>query len=134
MRVAINSIVDEGIQIEEDIEAEAWDMDSFDVKFVDKIHIKCDFSKAGGEILVKAYVVTHRLILCSRCMEEATQVVVQNFDFHYSITSLGDYLEMDNDIREELLLNFPMKVLCKPNCKGICPGCGVNLNHQECKC
>ncbi|MDD5195443.1 MAG: DUF177 domain-containing protein, partial [Candidatus Omnitrophica bacterium] len=45
-----------------------------------------------------------------------------------------EYLTVDNDIREEVLLNFPMKVLCKPDCKGLCPGCGANLNNEVCKC
>ena len=64
------------------------------------------------------------------------QVTLENddFDLYYDGTELKDYLEIDQDVREKILLNFPMKVLCKPGCKGLCPNCGVNLNYQECKC
>jgi len=37
-------------------------------------------------------------------------------------------------IDEMILLNHPMKVLCKPDCKGLCPRCGVNLNVDKCRC
>lgn len=46
----------------------------------------------------------------------------------------GFDLDVDRLIREELLLNFPMKVLCRDDCKGICKVCGNNLNKKECGC
>ncbi|MCK4809603.1 MAG: DUF177 domain-containing protein [Candidatus Omnitrophica bacterium] len=134
MRVAIDNIDDKGLGIEEDIPASIWEIDSRDVKFVDKIHLNCNFLKVNKEILVKTKVVLSQIITCSRCLEEIKQQIIHNFDFHYNISALEDYLDMDNDIREEILLNFPMKVLCNSECKGICSGCGVNLNFEECKC
>lgn len=134
MRIAVDRINEEGVRLEEEIEASRWDMDSFDIKFVNKIHIICYFFKSGKEILVETKVLTHRLVTCSRCLSEVNQEVTQNFDFHYDINTLREYLEMDEEIREAILLNYPMKVLCGPTCKGICPGCGSNLNYQECAC
>ena len=37
-------------------------------------------------------------------------------------------------LREQVLLAIPMKPLCKPECKGLCPRCGVNLNLKDCGC
>ena len=56
------------------------------------------------------------------------------FDLNYNLSNLGNYLDIDKDVREEMLLNFPMKVLCSEDCKGICSGCGANLNNQKCSC
>ncbi|MCD6228017.1 MAG: DUF177 domain-containing protein [Candidatus Omnitrophica bacterium] len=134
MKVAVNKIPQEGLLLEEDVSAQSWDMDSFDIKFVDNIHMVCEFSKVGKNILVKTEVTTYRIITCSRCLQEVGQKVVQKFDFCYSISHLGDYLEMDEAIREQILLEFPMKVLCRPDCKGLCPRCGVNLNYSQCQC
>ncbi len=134
MKVVVNDIVEEGFKVEEDIEAARWDLDSLDMKFMNKIHLKCNFLKAGKEIFVKAEIATHRLIKCSRCLQEINQEVAQDFNFCYTITRLGNYLDMDSDIREEILLNYPMKVLCKSDFKGICPHCGINLNFKECQC
>lgn len=134
MRLEVERIKDKEIELEEQIPASVWDMNSFDVKFVNNIHTLCRFLRAGKEIIVKAKVTTHRMIICSRCLEEVGQFVSQEFNLSYEISRLGDYLEVDKDLREEILLNFPMKVLCRPDCKGICPKCGANLNRQECKC
>ena len=46
----------------------------------------------------------------------------------------GYYLDVDQLIGNELLLNLPMKVLCKDDCRGICNQCGINLNQGTCSC
>ncbi len=46
----------------------------------------------------------------------------------------GYNLDVDQLVRDELLLNLPMKVLCDENCKGICNRCGANLNRETCGC
>ena len=43
-------------------------------------------------------------------------------------------LDVDRLIYNEILVNWPAKVLCKPDCKGICPKCGTNLNLETCDC
>jgi hypothetical protein len=37
-------------------------------------------------------------------------------------------------LREQVLLALPMKVICRSDCRGLCPNCGANLNHEECRC
>ena len=46
----------------------------------------------------------------------------------------GYNLDVDQLVRDELLLNLPMKVLCDEDCKGICNRCGANLNYETCDC
>ena len=46
----------------------------------------------------------------------------------------GYHLNVDELIKNELLLDWPMKVLCREDCKGICKICGKNLNDGECGC
>ncbi len=46
----------------------------------------------------------------------------------------GYDLDVDHMVCEEILLGFPMKVLCQDDCKGICKVCGANLNQGECGC
>ncbi|MCR5387959.1 MAG: DUF177 domain-containing protein [Lachnospiraceae bacterium] len=43
-------------------------------------------------------------------------------------------LDMDSLLCTELSFNFPMIVLCKDDCKGLCPDCGANLNEGTCGC
>lgn len=37
-------------------------------------------------------------------------------------------------VREQVQLNVPMRILCKQDCRGLCPNCGVNRNHESCEC
>jgi len=134
MKIEVDKIKREPLRICEDIPAGNWDIDSFDIKFLKNIRLVGDFCKIDKEILVDIRVTLNRLITCSRCLKEVEQKINKNFELSYDAVGLGEYLEVDKDVREELLLDFPMKVLCKPDCKGICPECGVDLNNQECAC
>lgn len=134
MRIRVEEIADQQVTLEETVPVSTWNMDSFDVKFVDDIRQDSQFRKNGKEIFVDTQVVTYRLVTCSRCLETVKQAVKQKFGFVYSLDSLGEYLDIDQDVREEVLLNFPMKVLCGQECRGLCPKCGVNLNKEQCQC
>lgn len=46
----------------------------------------------------------------------------------------GYELDVDGLVSEEVMIGFPMKVLCNEDCKGICSVCGANLNRGECGC
>lgn len=48
--------------------------------------------------------------------------------YYRHIIRLGDY------IVSELVLSLPLRFICSEECKGLCPGCGVNLNREECRC
>ena len=120
MKVKVEKISDKAIEVEEEIPASSWDMDSADIVFVNSIHLKCKFLRIWEEIVVETLVITQREIVCSRCLNQVRQTIEQNFKNTYKLNELGDYLEVDNDIRENILISFPMKVLCKEDCKGIC--------------
>ncbi|MGA1862382.1 DUF177 domain-containing protein [Deferribacter thermophilus] len=63
--------------------------------------------------------------------EEEKELTEEDLSF-YKITD--DYIEIDDIIKEEVTLLKPMKWLCKEGCKGICPGCGADLNREKCSC
>jgi uncharacterized protein len=46
----------------------------------------------------------------------------------------GEVIEVDQLVAEQIFLALPVKVLCSEQCRGICPGCGANLNEEECRC
>lgn len=43
-------------------------------------------------------------------------------------------VDLEEAIKQMIYLTMPMKSLCKKDCKGICPNCGINLNNENCKC
>lgn len=44
------------------------------------------------------------------------------------------HFNLDELIREDILLSLPTKILCSDDCKGLCPYCGTNLNEKQCEC
>ncbi|MBQ5994514.1 MAG: DUF177 domain-containing protein [Clostridia bacterium] len=44
------------------------------------------------------------------------------------------HFNLDELIREDVLLSLPSKILCREDCKGVCPFCGANLNETDCGC
>ena len=45
-----------------------------------------------------------------------------------------DKIDLGEVVREQLYLALPMKPLCREDCKGLCPVCGVNRNRETCTC
>ncbi len=74
-----------------------------------------------------------RRFTCSLCLEEFNNVFEKDITLHYDIKG-QDSITIDSDIRDELLLEHPIRVLCKPDCRGLCAACGANLNLSACKC
>ena len=85
---------------------------------------------------------------CDRCMEETTVILDLTFDrvvtspeYHTEDEEADDksYMEgyqlnVETFIYHEILVNWPVKILCKEDCKGVCSKCGQNLNERECGC
>lgn len=80
---------------------------------------------------------------CDRCGSEVTErycVNIENIvknnavgDEDEDIIPIKDYrLDLEAVVVENMLLKLPMKHLCRPDCKGLCPVCGHNLNDSEC--
>jgi uncharacterized protein len=61
------------------------------------------------------------------------EMELQSNDLDRSLIT-GTSVDLAEVLREELLLGMPMKALCDEDCKGICPGCGNELNTEPCTC
>ena len=89
---------------------------------------------AGADLIVTGSASVPIATSCARCLDDVrTEISVRDLCFHFE--KVRD-LEVDltDDVREELLLAIPSCFYCSPDCKGICPSCGVNLNHGSCAC
>ena len=88
-------------------------------------------------------------IPCDRCLEDVRYEFALDFAKHVDI-GLSDaelteeldesnfidgyHLDVDKLLSNEILSGWPEKVLCKEDCKGLCPVCGQNLNTKSCDC
>ena len=93
-------------------------------------------------------------VACARCLDPVRRDVHRSFDLLYrplgsdsgreeiSVTQAeaeigyytGEGVLLEDILREQLLLEVPIKVVCRDDCKGLCPLCGQNLNQGSCNC
>ncbi len=87
--------------------------------------------------------------VCDRCLTEVPVVLELSFDrtvfspgtdtedkdAEDSRSFMNDYhLDTEALVYDEIIVNWPVKILCREDCKGVCPVCGQNLNERECGC
>ena len=46
----------------------------------------------------------------------------------------GEKINLEDTIQEQVVMAFPLRALCKQDCKGLCPKCGADLNEDSCNC
>ncbi len=70
---------------------------------------------------------------CHRCLEDTVLEIHEELSASLPIPPSGE-VSLEQEVRDLFLLGIPMKVLCSPSCKGLCPRCGGNRNRGECSC
>ena len=107
-----------------------------------------------GEVRVQGKFTGTLEATCDRCLGPARFPLDASFDLFYRPASdiareeevaidegeaeIGFYeaggLELEDILREQILLALPMQRICREDCKGICPVCGKNRNETGCQC
>jgi len=108
---------------------------------------------AGKKIVVEGFLSTRLLLRCDRCLEPYSWDLSMDFRIYLSISPFkgelevelseddldldfidGNLLDPDQIIKEQIILNVPVKTLCTTECRGLCSICGCNLNITRCSC
>lgn len=111
--------------------------------------------RAGEEIRIAGSLSAVMELSCSRCLETARCEIQKSFDLFFrendedlfdedevELTEAdtrtaffaGTQLALGDVLREQVLLALPMKALCRLDCNGLCPVCGINRNQNTCSC
>ena len=130
------------------------DLNQSEVKVIKKISVTLTAEKKPEGIQVIGSFDAKVQLVCVRCLEllsyplavkinqdyrsYAHQPSVGAITLESEETSIaffsGDFIEVNDIICEQILLSIPMKPLCQENCRGLCPQCGQNKNHNNCTC
>jgi uncharacterized protein len=87
-------------------------------------------------------------LVCSRCLQpfvwDFDAEVFETYTNHPEIAAADEYEEINlfsgdeidllPQLLKQIFLEMPMKILCKPDCLGLCSRCGADLNHGDCGC
>jgi uncharacterized protein len=102
-------------------------------------------TNTGRTIMVEGTASGVLQLNCSRCLEPFTysfEVPVSEIytnageetEEEEAIPFSGDTLDVTAEVLKSLIMALPMKALCQEECRGLCPGCGQNLNQGNCEC
>lgn len=120
---------------------------------VDRIDGSATLKRIRQTLYLEGSLRTEVEMACSRCLEvtrlpisapfkyiltpaqtehpEEQELNAEDMDF---VSYSDNLIDLDPLITEQILLQIPMKVLCREDCKGLCPHCGINLNTDRCQC
>lgn len=115
--------------------------------FCAPVEIQGELNGSADSVELRGKAVYQLTMPCDRCFELTTQKRETEF-FHILVRELSDeededgefvvvpddQLDLDQLLTEDILLDLPSKFLCSPDCKGLCPICGKNLNQGDCGC
>ena len=134
MKIDTRKIPDEGLTLTEEFSPKELDLDTEVIKFSGPLKAKAVISKSYGAVGVVLTLAAPMVINCSRCLEEINTGFNRQLELHYAVDKLEPVIDLDPDLREEIILSYPINPLCDAGCKGLCPKCGHNLNEGGCNC
>lgn len=115
------------------------------------VEVQC---RHDADVFTVSGTISYRLQLsCSRCLEPFTlqhrfpwseefrrvtagvsegNVVYDDDSGVWNFT--GESIDLTEAVRENIIMSLPLKAVCRENCQGLCPHCGINLNKHRCQC
>ena len=99
---------------------------------ITQVNVALSFSVASHEILVRGNISGKRRVQCARCLKMTEQPFAEEFLETYS--NKLEIIDIMLLVRQTLALTEEIRFLCKPDCKGLCPQCGQDLNEGPCAC
>ncbi len=132
----------------------SYDADSFTNQFgtfsiKEKSPVALKLSNMGqSKALVEGSVKLIFILPCDRCLRDVIYTFDLSFVTEVALSDSADieadeelssfmegyHLNVDEMVNHEILLNWPAKILCREDCKGLCKTCGKNLNDGDCGC
>lgn len=117
--------------------------------FFGNVDVKCRMDKSSYQIVLDIDAKAQVVFECDRCTKEYESTIEGKFQLvclyreedvseeDINIKYLPpeqDKIDISEDLMEYLILNIPMKKICREKCKGLCPKCGADLNEKTCNC
>lgn len=133
MKIFINSIPEEGLNVEEVRDAKELDLETKEIKFVLPLQIRAFISRDKENVFADIDVESKMSMQCVRCLNTFSVPYSKHAMLNFPIEGQHS-IEIDEDLRQEIILDYPIVPLCKPDCKGLCPKCGKDLNEGPCSC
>jgi uncharacterized protein len=145
------------VRFDETFEAGQIDFSGAEIEQAGPLHVEGVaelLANTEGEVRIQGNLAVTMKSVCDRCLGEAQFPLHSRFDLFYrpmtfiareeeveideGEAEIGFYegggMELEDILREQILLLLPMQKVCSDECQGICPLCGRNRNEVQCGC
>ncbi|MDD5226245.1 MAG: DUF177 domain-containing protein [Candidatus Omnitrophica bacterium] len=131
----ILSEFEEGISIpvEGSYDAKTIEVEFPDMLYTEPILLTGEAEKSGGMLRLQGTLSTAVKRVCGKCLKEQSENLSFEVDWIFDLSGLEAVEPLEN-VRELLIVEHPLVHLCKENCRGLCPQCGVDRNEVTCNC
>lgn len=154
MRIELDKLEQTGDRFAHRYEPEEIVLDEEHVRLTRQPEVSGRVSRSGHEVRLRGNINASAEVDCDRCLKTVAVPVETKFDVTYVPTddykqsdaaelqeedlSLsvfdGETIDLDELVREQVLLALPARALCSEDCKGLCPTCGADRNTNPCEC
>jgi uncharacterized protein len=154
VRIELDKLEGRSARWEHTYEPDELVLDDEHARLVEPPRVTARVKRSGHEVRLAGHIQARAEVDCDRCLKSVIVPVETTFDVTY--VPAVDYLEgdaaelqaedlslsvyedeaidMDELVREQVLLAMPARALCSEDCKGLCPVCGANRNEKPCEC
>jgi uncharacterized protein len=153
MRIELENAEEPGGRFSQTYKDEELAFDESELRLVEPVQVKGRVRRDSGQVNITGELHTKVAIACGRCLKEVQLPIDVEFTERFARTvswrneehhelgtedlDLGlvdEAIEVEDLVKEEILLALPAHVLCSENCKGLCPNCGADRNLEDCGC
>jgi uncharacterized protein len=138
------------VRVEGEISPEDPLWDGLELELREPLAVALTARSVGEGVLLRGTIRTRLELQCRRCLKSVPWRLEENVDLLYEpldesdepalagevypLPSRGGELDLGPALREQLVLSVPEFVVCRKECRGLCPQCGADLNQGDCSC
>jgi uncharacterized protein len=128
--------------------------DDQDLSLVEPVRVSGRIRRRNEEVELHGKLDTKVAVVCGRCLKSVELPIAVDFSERFTPAVAwkneeqhelqseeldlavfdGEGIELDDLVREEIVLAMPGHTLCREDCQGLCPNCGTDLNETSCEC
>lgn len=153
MRIELENAQEAGGRFSQTYEAGGLAFDESELRLIEPVQVRGQVRRHSGQVEISGELHSRVAVPCGRCLKEVQLPIDVEFAERFAgsvswrneaqhelsredldLGLVDEAIELDDLVKEEILLALPGHVLCSENCKGICPDCGADRNLADCGC
>jgi uncharacterized protein len=109
------------------------ELEFVDLSYLEEVVLDGTVEKFRDTLTFRGHLTSRVAHTCARCLKQVEEPIDHAFEMVYDIRGKEEVDTLD-DLREMLILDHPIRFLCREDCPGLCPGCGADLSKSSCTC